>query len=95
MRIGKIIDVEKLSGSKKLLKLRIDLGSAIKQSVAAVGDNYSPEQLKSKLVVVVTNLKPRKVFGTQSEVMILATLDGSSISLLTPDKQVNLGSKIS
>ncbi|MCP8303907.1 MAG: methionine--tRNA ligase subunit beta [archaeon] len=95
MKVGKIIDAQKVAGSKNLMKLMIDIGGAVKQSVAAIGDEYEPEQLKSKLVAVVTNLKPRKIFGLKSEVMILAALDGSNISILCPDKQVGTGSKVS
>ncbi len=95
MKVGKIVDAEKVVGSKNLMKLIIDLGEATKQSIAAIGDRYESEQLKSKLVAVVTNLKPRKIFGLESEVMILAALDDSNISILHPDKQVRSGSKIS
>jgi methionyl-tRNA synthetase len=94
IRIGKIVDAQPIPSSKKLIRLMIDIGGAIKTSVAAIGDNYKPDQLSSKLVVVVTNLKPRKVFGVESEVMILAALDGPNVSILQPDKQVSAGSKV-
>ncbi|MEM3382557.1 MAG: hypothetical protein QXD42_02085 [Nitrososphaerales archaeon] len=92
--MGKIVDAQQIHGSKKFMKLMIDIGGAIKTSVAAIGDNYRPDQLSSKLVAVVTNLKPRKVFGVESEVMILAALDDSITSILQPDKQVSAGSKV-
>jgi len=95
MKVGKIVNAQKLSGSKNLIKLIVDIGGAVKQSVAALGNEYEPEQLKSKLVAVVTNLKPRKIFGLESEVMILAALDGSTISIICPDKQVRAGSEVS
>jgi len=83
-----------LPGSRKLIKLMIDIGGVVKQSVAGLGDSYKPEQLLSKLVAVVTNLKPRKIFGVESEVMMLAALDDSNISILNPDKQISVGSKV-
>ncbi|MGQ9718682.1 MAG: hypothetical protein ACUVWK_02380 [Nitrososphaerales archaeon] len=94
IRIGKIVDAQQLPNSKKLIKLMIDIGGVVKQSVAGLGDNYKSEQLLSKLVAVVTNLKPRKIFGVESEVMMLAALDGSNISILNPDKQISAGSKV-
>jgi len=94
IRIGKIVDAQPVSGSKKLIKLMVDIGGMVKSSVAGIGENYKPEQLLSKLVAVVTNLKPRKVFGVDSEVMILAAIDGPNISILNPDKQVSAGSKV-
>ena len=88
------MDAQPIAGSKKLIKLMIDIGGTVKSSVAGLGDYYKPEQLLSKLVAVVTNLKPRKVFGVESEVMILAALDGPNVSILNPDKQVSAGSKV-
>ncbi|MEM2873467.1 MAG: methionine--tRNA ligase subunit beta [Nitrososphaerales archaeon] len=94
IRIGKIVDAQQIPGSKKLIKLTIDIGGVTKTSVAGIGDDYKPDQLSSKLVAIVTNLKPRKVFGVESEVMILAALDGPNVSILQPDKQVKAGSKV-
>jgi methionyl-tRNA synthetase len=95
MRIGRIIEAEPVPNSKKLLKLKIDLGGGVvKQSVAGLADQYKPEELKSKLVAVVTNLAPKKIFGLESEVMLLAAVDGDKISILQPDKQTKEGSKI-
>ena len=95
IKVGKIVEAQEIAGSKNLIKLMVDIGGTVRQSIAALRDEYEPEQLKSKLVAVVTNLKPRKIFGQKSEVMVLAALDGSAISILCPDKQVGAGSKIS
>ncbi len=94
MKVGKISDAEAVAGSKKLIKLSIDIGGKVRQSIAGLGDQYTPEALKGKLVGVVTNLQPRKIFGLQSEVMLLAAVDGQTVAILHPDKQVSLGSKI-
>ncbi|MCS7116203.1 MAG: hypothetical protein RMJ31_03055 [Nitrososphaerota archaeon] len=92
--MGKIVEAEMVPGAKRLILLKIDLGGEIKQSVAGIGEQYKPEDLKSKLVVVVTNLKPRRVFGLNSEVMLLAAVDGQTISVIEPDKQISAGSKV-
>jgi len=94
MKIGKIIDAQLVPGSKKLLKLQIDVGGQKKQSIAAIGDQYTIESIIAKLVVIVTNLKPRKIVGQDSEVMLLAALDNRVVSILQPDKIVNAGSKV-
>ena len=95
MRVGKIVDAQNIPQAKKLLKLAIDIGDNTKQCIAGIADTYTPEDLKGKLLIVVTNLKPRKVFGLVSEVMVLAALDGTIISIIQPDKTIKLGSKIS
>lgn len=92
--MGKIVDVERIQGSKKLVKMKIDVGGEIKQSLAGVADIYNLEELKGKLVAVVKNLQPRKLFGLESEVMVLAAVHNGKVSLLIPDKEMPPGSKV-
>ncbi len=95
IRLGKIEEVEKVSGSKKLLKLRIDIGSGSKQSIAGLGEKYGIDELRGKIVAVVTNLQPRKILGMESEVMLLAAFDDSGqLGLLRPDKDMSAGIKV-
>ena len=94
-RVGRVIKAERLEGSHKLLKLQIDIGGKRRQSIAGLAEQYTPEELKNRLVSVIVNLKPRKIFGEVSEVMLLATLDGEKTALLIPDKEVAEGSKLS
>jgi methionine--tRNA ligase beta chain len=94
LRIGKVVLAERVPGSKKLLRLQIDVGGKTRQSVAGLGDQYKPEALQSKLVVVVLNLEPRKLFGVESQVMLLAAIDGDKVSVLSPDQAVAPGSKV-
>ncbi|MBM4401405.1 MAG: class I tRNA ligase family protein, partial [Crenarchaeota archaeon] len=64
LRIGKIVKAEPVSGSKKLLKLTIDIGSnQLKNAVAGIAESYTPEKLEGKQIAVITNLAPRKIFG--------------------------------
>lgn len=74
--------------------MQIDIGGKTRQSVAGLGEQYRPEDLRSRLVAVVTNLKPRKIFGLDSEVMLLAAIDGPAVALLSPDKAVSPGAKV-
>jgi len=95
LRVGKILDVEKVPGAEKLLKLTIDIGGGKKrQSVAGIAPYYTIDQLKGKQVAAVTNLKPRKVFGIESQVMILAVVDNGEAVLLQPERAVRTGSRI-
>lgn len=94
LRVAKIIKAEKIEGSEKLLKLKIDLGEEKRQLVAGISQYYLPEDLMGKEIIVVVNLEPRVVFGLKSQGMLLAAEDGQRAVLLMPDKEVPPGSKI-
>lgn len=71
LRVGKIIEAEHIPGTK-LLKLIVDLGDERRQIISGIADYYKPEDIIGKKVVVVANLKPKKIRGYLSEGMILA-----------------------
>ena len=94
IRIGRIVKAERIEGSKKLIRLEIDLGNEVRQVVAGIAEVYRPEELIGKLVPVLVNIKPAKLMGVESRGMILAVdVDGKPV-LLHPDRDVPLGSKI-
>ncbi|MCE4617772.1 MAG: methionine--tRNA ligase subunit beta [Desulfurococcales archaeon] len=74
LRVGRVVEAEKLPGSKKLLRVVVDLGSEKRQVLAGLAKWYKPEDLLGKYVVVVANLKPKKMAGSVSEGMILAAV---------------------
>jgi methionyl-tRNA synthetase len=92
IRTGKVLSAEPVPKSNKLLRLQVDIGGETRQIVAGMQQFYTPEELVGKDVVVVTNLAPVKIFGVESNGMILAA--GDSASLLTLLKPVEPGSKI-
>ncbi len=92
IRTGNVLSAEPVPKSNKLLKLQVDIGGETRQIVAGMQQFYTPEELVGRNVVVVTNLAPAKIFGVESNGMILAA--GDSASLLTPLKPVEPGSKI-
>ncbi len=92
--IGKIIDVEKLPDSKKLFKLSTDIGSKKIQLIAGGAEFYSPEDLKGKQVVVLSNLEPKTIRGIKSEGMLLAADVKGRPIWLTVDEDVPLGTKV-
>lgn len=92
IRTGKVLSAEPVPKSNKLLKLMVDIGSEQRQIVAGMQQFYKPEDLVGKDVVVVTNLAPAKIFGVESNGMVLAA--GDTASILVPLKPVEPGSKI-
>lgn len=95
LKIGKIKEATALVGSNKLLVLKIDLGEEVRQILAGIAKSYSPENLIGKEVVVVVNLEPRQIMGLESEGMVLAVGTEKGPILITPEKEVLPGSKVS
>ncbi|WP_455646008.1 methionine--tRNA ligase [Methanosphaera sp.] len=83
--VGQIKEAERIDGSKNLLKLQVDLGDEIRQVVAGLAKRYDPEELIDRKVIVVANLEPAKLFGVESNGMLLAT---DSMELLTTEGNV-------
>lgn len=72
LRVAKVLEAEKVPNSKKLMKLKIDLGSEQRTLVAGIAEAYEAEQLVGRTVAIVANLKPAKLMGIESNGMILA-----------------------
>jgi len=72
MRVGQILEAEKIKGSKKLIKLKVDIGTEVRQVVAGIAEAYEPEALLNKKIVLVANLKPAKLMGVESNGMVVA-----------------------
>ncbi|RCV62741.1 methionyl-tRNA synthetase [Methanophagales archaeon] len=94
LRIGKIENAERVEGSKKLIKLEVDVGDETRQLVAGIAEEYNPENLIGKLVPILANLKPVKLMGVESQGMILAVDVNGKPILLHPDVEVPAGSRI-
>ncbi len=94
IRIAKVIDVARVPNSARLLKIQLDIAGEKKQCIAGIGAAYEPDQLKEKLIAVVTNLEPRKIMGLDSEVMLLAAADGPELSTLVADRNLSTGAKV-
>lgn len=95
MRVGKIIEASRVEGSDKLLKLKVNFGSEDRQILAGIGKAYEPERLIGRTASFVFNLPPRKMMGLESQGMILAVSDENGLSILSPDKEMKAGSKLS
>ncbi len=85
MRVGEIDEVEEIPGSEKLYKLAVNLGNEKRTLVAGIRQWYSKQELKGKRVIVLCNLKPRKLFGIVSQGMVLAAVEDNKPVLLTTE----------
>lgn len=76
----------------KLYVLKVDIGTEVRQIVAGIKRSYAPEQLIGKRVALIANLEPAIIRGVESRGMLLAASDDVGVSVLTPDRDVVLGS---
>ncbi|WPM31820.1 methionine--tRNA ligase subunit beta [Hydrogenobacter sp. T-2] len=95
IRLAKVLSAERVEGSEKLLKLRVSLGEEERTLMAGIAKHYSPEELVGKKVLMLANLKPRKIFGVESQGMVLALSDGENLSVIVPDRDIKEGAKAS
>lgn len=96
LRVGEIIKVEEIEKADKLYKLTIDIGEETRTVCAGIKKYYSKDELKGKKIILLANLAPRKLKGITSEGMLLAAVNGdeSEIVLLSPESEIETGSKI-
>lgn len=97
LRVARVIKAENIEKSNKLLRLQLDVGPlGIRQIIAGIKNFYSPEDLENKKIIIISNLKPAKLMGETSEGMLLAAKDSNgNLSVLTVEKDVEAGAKIS
>lgn len=95
LRVAEILEAEKVEGSDKLIKMKLKVGEEIRQIVGGIGKYYSSEELIGKKIIIVYNLQPRKLMGIESQGMLLAATNEGKMALLTVDKDIESGSKIS
>jgi methionyl-tRNA synthetase (EC 6.1.1.10) len=92
LRVAKIKDVQDHPNADKLYVITLDLGDRTKQVVAGIKKAYTKEQLLGRQIVVVDNLEPAILRGVESQGMLLAASDETTLSILTLEKEVKLGS---
>ncbi len=95
LKVATVLEAEEVPKSDKLLKLRVKLGDEERQVVSGIKKAYAPEYLIGKQVVMVTNLKPVKLRGIESQGMIICAenADGK-LAFLTPEVAIEDGSEI-
>lgn len=95
LRVAKVIFAEKVAGADKLLKLRLEVGSEVREVVSGISGYYSPEKLVGKNVVLLANLAPAKIRGIESKGMILAASNDEDLKIVTIDGDIETGSGVS
>lgn len=94
LRIARVLEAERVEGSEKLIKLKIELEGQERQLLAGIGKVYEPQGLVGKQIVVVANLEPRSMMGFESQGMLLAASTPDGPVLLAPEKEVPSGSQV-
>ncbi len=94
LRVAKILTVEKIPGKSRIVKGEIDLGEEKRNVIIGGAEFYEADDLVGKIVIVVTNLMPKKIAGIESNAMLLAADMNGKPFWLTVDDEVALGTKI-
>ncbi len=96
IRVGKVIEVKDAETRKPMYVLKVDFGDlGIKQAIAGIKPNYEKEELLNKKFIFVINLEPKRIANILSECMILAAEKDDKVVILQPEKDIEIGSKIS
>jgi methionyl-tRNA synthetase len=93
--VARVEAAERVVKAKKLLRLQIDLGAEKRQIVAGIAEQYSPEEMIGKKIVVVANLKPAVIRGIESRGMLLAAKKDGVLKLVTIDGDIEPGATVS
>jgi methionyl-tRNA synthetase len=95
IRVGTILEAEKVAKTKKLLKLKIDVGIDTRTIVSGISESFSPEEIIGLQVAVLINLAPRKIKGVESQGMILMTdTPDGKLAFVAPEKVVKNGQEV-
>ena len=95
LRVARVLTAEKVAGSRKLVKMTIDVGTEQRTLVAGIAEAYDAESLAGRTIVMVFNLKPAKLMGIESNGMVLAaSLDGGKPALVGFDQEIAPGTRV-
>ncbi|HID06109.1 MAG TPA: methionine--tRNA ligase subunit beta, partial [Armatimonadetes bacterium] len=94
LRVVRVISAERVHGTDKLMKLEVDMGGEKRTVVAAIAQEFTPDEMIDKLLVLVANLAPARIRGIVSQGMILAAGDEKPLALVTLDREVPPGTKV-
>ena len=94
IRVGKVLECEKVAKSDKLLRFTLEVGSEKRQILSGIAKYHTPDELIGKNVIFIANLKPRKIMGLESQGMILSAEFEEGLTALTTVKDIQSGAKI-
>jgi len=95
LRTARVVECEKVEKSRNLLRIIVEIGEVRKQIISSISNYYEPEEMIGKTIIVVNNLKKAKFMGLDSEAMLLSAEAGEFLSLLTTDRDMPSGIRIS
>ena len=95
LKVATVKSAEPHPNADRLMVLTVDVGSEERQICAGIRNHYTPEELVGKQIVIVANLETAKLRGVESQGMLLAASDEGRVIVLTPEKSVPAGAKIS
>ncbi|WP_369048297.1 methionine--tRNA ligase [Tenacibaculum sp. UWU-22] len=95
IRIGTILEAQKIAKTKKLLQLKVDVGIDVRTIVSGIAESYTPEEIIGQQVTVLCNLAPKKIKGVESKGMILMVNNTQeSLAFVEPQKQAKNGEQV-
>jgi methionyl-tRNA synthetase len=95
LRVGTILEAEKMPKANKLLVLKVDTGIDVRTIVSGIAESFSPEEVIGKKVTVLINLAPRNLRGVESQGMILMTNNAEGkLVFVNPDAEADNGETI-
>ena len=96
LRVGTIIEAEKVAKTKKLLQLKVDVGMDVRTIVSGIAESFKPEDIIGQQVTVLCNLAPRKLRGVESQGMILMTdTPEGTLAFVEPSDKIKNGTQVS
>jgi len=94
LRVAIVEKAERVQKADRLLQLQIDIGGEKRQLVAGIAQQYAPEDLVGRKIIVVANLEPARIRGIESKGMLLAAKKGSDLKLITVDGDIDPGASV-
>lgn len=92
IKVARIQEVIEHPNADKLYVIKIDLGDSQKQIIAGIRNSYKPQDLIGRQIAVIANLEPAVIRGIESQAMLLAASDENGVVILTPQREVGVGS---
>ncbi len=95
LRVARVVEARRVPGTEKLIEAKVDLGGEVRTIVTGLVPHYLPEDLVGRTVVVVANLEPRRLRGVESQGMLLAAEWNGRLALVTLDRELPPGARVS
>lgn len=94
IRMGKVLEAEKVADADKLLKMQVDFGEFKRQIVSGIAESYTAEEMVGKTLPFIVNLEYRTIRGEESQGMLMASGVGGKVILLEPSGEIPAGTEV-